>query len=143
MSPCLRGFRECIFASQPSAKNSNILDLSKRPELGDSKERQCLCSAVNFLGGRERSGFQRGGKRVGSGSKVSVIPWGAGLWGGGGSGGGTGAGGGGEEGQDPTILILPSEGLRSICGGDESITLTCKVNQLKSQIVCYSYWWES
>lgn len=31
--------------------------------------------------------------------------------------GGTGVGGGGEEGQDPTILILPSEGLRSICGG--------------------------
>ena len=54
-----------------------------------------------------------------------------GLWGGGGSGGGAGGWGGGEEGQDPTVLILPSEGLRSICGGDESITLTCKVNQLK------------
>ena len=44
---------------------------------------------------------------------------------------GLGAGRGGEEGQDRTILILPSEGLRSTCGGDEFITLTCKVNQLK------------
>jgi hypothetical protein len=44
---------------------------------------------------------------------------------------GLGAGRGGEEGQDRTILILPSEGLRSTCGGEEFITLTCKVNQLK------------
>lgn len=60
-----------------------------------------------------------------------MIPWGAGCGVVVEVGVGLGAGGGGEEGQDPTILILPSEGLRSICGGDESITLTCKVNQLK------------